>query len=368
MFMLWSVVAQVFELMLDVLGVLKQSELETEIEILLLRQQLRLLERKQRRPPQVSRWEKLTLAVLAARLKEKTKAGRQRLTDSLLLFQPETVLKWHRELVKRKWSFRRLNRRAGNRPLAAELETLIVQLALENPGWGYKKRVGELLKLGYRVGRSTVRNVLKRHHILPAPERRRSRNWRTFVQSHQAQLLATDFFTVETIWLKTVYGLFFIELKTRRVFLSGCSQHPTSAWVTQPARQVSWELGENQQPPKRFLIHDCDTKYTASFDAVFQSEGLEIIRTPYRTPNANAFAERWVRTVREKCLDPLLIFSERGLHRVLTDYVHYYNTASPHQGLQQQTPLPYIPSPPDGVIRRRSVVGGLIHDYYREAA
>ena len=364
MLWLWSVTAQVFWLMCDVLEVLKQSKLETEIEVLLLRQQLRLLERKQCRPPRVSCWEKLTLAVLTVRLKEQTEYGRQRLTDSLLQFKPETVLKWHRELVKRKWSFRRLNRRAGNRPLAAELEALIVQLALENPRWGYKKLVGELGKLGYRMGRSTVRDVLKHHHILPAPERRCNRNWRTFVRSHQAQLLATDFFTVETIWLKTVYVLFFIELKTRRVFLGGCTQHPTSAWVTQQVRQMSWELRDNQRPPKRFLIRDRDTKFTVSFDAVFRSEGLEIIQTP----NANAFAERWVRTVREECLDHLLIFDERGLHRVLTEYVHYYNTARPHQGLQQQTPLPYTPSPPNGTIRRRSVVGGLIRDYYREAA
>ena len=245
MFMLWSVVAQVFGLMFDVLRVLKQSELETEIEVLLLRQQLRLLERKQRRPPQVSCWEKLTLAVLAARLKEQAEYGRQRLTDSLLLFQPETVLKWHHKLVKRKWSFRRLNRRAGNRPLAAELEALIVQLALENPGWRYKKLVGELGKLGDRVGRSTVRDVLKRHHRLPVSERRHNRNWRTFVRSHTAQLLATDFFTVETIWLKTVYVVVLYRTEDA-AGLSG-RLHPASDFRLGDATGSPDELGTPRQ-------------------------------------------------------------------------------------------------------------------------
>ncbi len=188
--MIWSILAQVFWLGLDVLGVLSQSEQERTIEVLVLRQQLRIVERKQRRAPRVSRWEKLTLAVLAARLK-----GRDRLTDVMLLFKPETVLKWHRELVRRKWIFQQAKRRAGQAALDPEVEALIVQLARDNPRLGYKKLVGELRKLGYRVGRSTVRDVLKRHHVRPAPERRRTGStWRTFLNSHKAQLLATDFF------------------------------------------------------------------------------------------------------------------------------------------------------------------------------
>src|SRR5439155_24364332 len=184
---------------------LSQSEREQAVEVLLLRQQLRILERKQRRAPRVCRWEKLTLAVLAARLK-----GRDRLTEVMLLFKPETSLKWHRELVRRKWTFQHAKRHAGQAALNPEVEALIVQLARDNPRLGYKTLVGELRKLGYRVGRSTVRDVLKRHHIQPAPERRRTGNsWRTFLNSHKAQLLATDFFTVDTVWLQTVYVLFF---------------------------------------------------------------------------------------------------------------------------------------------------------------
>ncbi len=362
--MIWSILAQVFWLSLDVVGVLRQSKREQAVEVILLRQQLRFLERKQRRPPRVSRWEKLTLAVLGARLK-----GRGRLNEVMLLFKPETVLKWHRELVRRKWTFHHVKRRAGQAALDPEVEALIVQLALDDPRLGYKKLVGELRKLGYRVGRSTVRDILKRHHIQPAPERRRSgSNWRTFLNSHKAQLLATDFFTVETVWLQTVYVLFFIELNTRQVHLAGCTTRPTSAWVTQQARQLVWELHDSPQSPKHFLIHDRDTKFSASFDAIFVSEGIAIVLTPPQAPNANAFAERWIRSVREECMDHLLIFSQRSLYRVLTEYLDYYNRARPHQGLAQQTPIPYTPSLPQGVIRHRKVLGGLIRDYYREAA
>jgi putative transposase len=158
--------------------------------------------------------------------------------------------------------------------------------------------------------------------------------------------------------------LFFIELNTRRVYLAGCTSEPTSAWVTQQARQLVWEVQDNL-PPKRFLIHDRDTKFPASFDAVFSAGGIAIIRTP---PHANAFAERWVRSVREECLDHLLIVSEHHLRRVLKAYLTYYNQARPHQGLQQQTPIPLPPCPSQGEIRRREVLGGLIHGYYREAA
>jgi transposase InsO family protein len=173
---------------------------------------------------------------------------------------------------------------------------------------------------------------------------------------------------VETVWLQTVHVLFFMELNTRQVHLAGCTTQPTSAWVTQPVRQLVWELHDSAQAPRHYLIHDRDTKFTASFDAVFGSEGIVIVLTPPQAPNANAFAERWIRAVREEWLDHLLIFSQRALHRVLTEYVDYYNRARPHQGLQQQTPIPFTPSLPQGAVRHRQVLGGLIRDYYRDAA
>jgi putative transposase len=361
------VLAEIFTVLLDLVMLHRQSDREKDIEILLLRQQLRIVERKQQQSCRLPRGE-LSLAILTARLKTVTSGGHKRLRELMRLFQPETVLKWHRELVRRKWTYTQYIKPRGNAPLDAALEALIVRLARENPQFGVKKLVGELRKLGYRVARSTVRDVLKRHHIEPTPERSRHRStWRTFLASHKSALLATDFFTVETFWLKTVYVMFFIELHTRRVYVAGCTGEPTSAWITQQARQVLWDL-QDRPFPVRYLIHDRDAKFSPAFEAVFVSKGIEMVRTPPQTPNANAFAERWVRTVREECLDHLLIFSQRHLRRVLQAYITYYNTARPHQGLEQQAPIPFVPPVPTGSIRRRDVLDGLIHDCYREAA
>ncbi len=245
---------------------------------------------------------------------------------------------------------------------------LIKRLAEENPSWGYSKIHGELLKLGYSIGRSTVRDILKRHGVPPAPQRtKQGSSWRTFLSHYADQMLACDFFTVETAWLKTLYVLFFIEVGTRRVYFAGCSAHPTAEWVTQQARQISWTLRDEQQPI-RFLIRDRDTKFTAAFDRVFSSEGIEIVRTPYRTPQANGFAERWIRSVREECLDRLLILNEAHLRRVMREYIDYYNKARPHQGIEQRCPIPITRQPREGPVKRRDVLGGIVHDYHRDAA
>jgi putative transposase len=185
------------------------------------------------------------------------------------------------------------------------------------------------------------------------------------MQHYKAQILACDFFTVDTLFLKTIYVLFFIELGTRRVHFAGCTAHPTSAWVTQQARQLMWTLDE-QGRTMRFLVHDRDSKFTAAFNTVFEAEHMHILLTPYRAPNANAFAERRVRTVREECLNQLLIVNEAHLRRVLKEYIDYYNQARPHQGLHQRIPIqPTVIS--SGEVRCRNVLGGLIHDYYRAA-
>lgn len=271
---------------------------------------------------------------------------------------------WHRELVRRKWTFRRRNH--GGRPkLDDEIEVLIVRIARENPRMGYDKIQGELLKLGFVVDPTTIKNVLRRHRLLPAPQRGRS-SWRTFLNHYRQQMLACDFFTVETLHLQTLYVLFFIELGSRRVHLAGCTTHPDTAWVTQQARQFVWQLDESSIP-MRFLIHDRDSKFTTSFDQVFVSEGIDIVRTPFRAPRANAVAERWVRSVRQECLDHLLILNQRHLIRVLKEYIDYYNVSRPHQGLDQQVPIPR-PRSSQGVIRCRDVLGGILHDYYRDAA
>jgi len=365
--MIYGILAYVLSLLLD-LGTLRRHDVRAlELEILLLRHQLRILHRTQARRVRPLRWEKLTLAVLVATLRKHTQGARATWRQSLLLFSPETVLKWHRELVRRKWTFGR--RRKGGRPrIAPDIEALILRLAEENPSWGYLRIHGELVKLGYRVGCSTVRAVLQRHRVPAAPERKRRANtWRSFLRHYGNECLATDFFTVETLGLRTLYVLFFVHLGTRRVYLAGCTQHPTATWVAQQARQMVWHLQDGALPI-RFILHDRDTKYCAAFDRVFAGEGVEVVHTPYRAPNANAVAERWIRSAREECLDRLLILNEQHLHRVLTEYVAYFNRRRPHQGLDQRCPIPLVGTPPEGDIQRRDILGGIIHDYERQAA
>ena len=192
-------------------------------------------------------------------------------------------------------------------------------------------------------------------------------SYRDKAHSYQDQIVACDFFTVETAWLKTLYVLFFIELGSRRVHLAGCTASPSSAWVTQQARQVSWQI-QDRGLPVRFLIHDRDCKFPAAFDTVFRSEDVTIVRTPVQAPNANAFAERWIRSVRQECLDKLLILGERHLRHVLVGYVDYYNHARPHQGIAQECPVPLGSAARDGPVERRDILGGVPHDYYRRAA
>lgn len=256
----------------------------------------------------------------------------------------------------------------GRPRTAAETEALILRLATENARWGYKRIHGELHKLGYRIGASTVRAVLARHHVSPAPERaRRGSTWRQFLAQHAHQMLACDLFTVETAFLRTLYVLFFIELGSRRVHLAGCTAHPTAAWVTQQARNLVWSL-QDGTVSARFLIHDRDTTSCASFDRVFTAEGVEVVRTPYRAPNANAIAERWIRSARQECLEHFLLLGERQAWRVLREYVAFYNERRPHQGLDQRCPVPTTGRQGQGPLHRREVLDGLIHDYERRAA
>jgi putative transposase len=361
--MVWFGITTFLTVLVDVFS-LRLRKGDKDIEVLLLRQQVRILERKLGQKARINRWEKCLLAVLTVKLIKQSGKIRKQLRDSLLLFKPETVLGWHKALVQRKWTFKQPTR-VGRPPTSTELRDLVIRLAQEND-WGYDKIKGELQKLGYKLDRTTVKNILKRAGLVPAPERRRSLNWRTFLNHYKQQLLACDFFTVETLGLQTLYVLFFIELGTRRVHLAGCTSNPTSAWVSQQARQLCWQWEE--RAPFRFLIHDRDSKFTTAFDTVFQSRGIEIIHTAYRAPNMNAFAERWVRSVREECLDRVLIVNERHLRSVLKEYVLYYNTRRPHQGLAQQCPIPIELMPPEGVVQRRDLLGGVLHDYHRQAA
>jgi transposase InsO family protein len=223
---------------------------------------------------------------------------------------------------------------------------------------------GELLKLGVRVSATTIATLLRRRGLGPAP--RRGPTWSEFLRSQAPGILACDFLTVETIRLKTLYVLVWIELGTRRVHLGGATPNPDSAWVTQQARNLAMALKEEGRSP-RFLIHDRDTKFTGPFDEVFRSEGMRVILTPIRAPNANAFCERWVGTLRAECLDWTLILGRRHLERVLRTYIAHYNEARPHRGLVLQTPIgtpsPVVRDPRAADVRRRDVLGGLLHEY-----
>src|ERR1035437_512255 len=265
---------------------------ERDFELLVLRHQVKVLQRQVTRP-RLSRLDRVLLAA-ASRAMTKT-------SWSSFIVRPETLLRWHRELVRRKWTYRRMGH-PGRPSIEPNVRDLIVRLGRENPRWGYQRIRGELLKLGIRVSATTVRTILLRGGLDPAP-RRAGPTWTEFLRSQAAGILATDFFTVETISLKTLYVLFFIELSTRRVYVAGVTANPDSAWVTQQARNLAIE---ERLSGVRFLLRDRDAKYSGPFDAVLRGEGVRIIRTPIRAPRANAFAERFVRTVRRECLDHVL--------------------------------------------------------------
>ena len=364
--MFWHSLHQLIAFLLDILHVVRQPLDQKDLEILFLCQQLAVDRRRQKRGPSLSHVEKLLFAALVSLLKKTGHPVREHLRNALLLFQPDTLLRWHRDLVRKKWTYASARNRGGRPRTDAEVEALILRLAHEN-GWGGGKLHGELKKLGVTIGETTLRVILRRHGIPPAPERqRRATSWRTCLKHYRHQLLACDFFTVETRRLNTLYVFFLMEVGTRRIHLAGITPHPTSAWVNQQARNFLWQR-EEMNCATRFLIRDRDSKYTAVFNAIFEAEGIDIIKTPVRVPKANAFAERWIRAVRQECLDRLIILDQRLLHYILTEYLSYYNCARPHQGLEQRTAIPLPVSDPQGQIERRDILHGLIHDYRRVA-
>jgi putative transposase len=248
----------------------------------------------------------------------------------------------------------------------------VVRLARENPRWGYLRIVGECRNLGVRVSATSVRRILRHHRIGPAP-RRDGPTWSQFLRTRARGLLATDFFTVETVGLTRLYVLFVVEVQRRAIRLLGITAHPTGAWVAQQARNLLMDLDE-QTHQFRYPIRDRDAKFTAAFDAVFGAAGVDVVKIPPRAPRANAYAERWVRTVRAECLDWTLVWNERQLHRALTEYLRHYKTVRPHRSLNLQPPRPAsrltlvepgtAEVPP---VQRIAVLGGLIHEYCRAA-
>lgn len=337
-----------------------QSEHAKDVEIAVLRHQLEVLRRQVKRPE----FRPADRAVLAALSRALPRAQ-----WSSFLVTPGTILRWHRRLVTRKWT--QPYRRGGRPPLDEQIVALILRLAGENPRWGYRRIQGELKKLGISASATSIRTVLLGNGLQPAP-RRPSVTWQAFLRAQAAGIIATDFFTVETVWLTTLYVLFIIELGTRRVRLIGVTRHPNGAWVVQRARELSMDRPEETDAP-RFLIRDRDSKFTRAFDDVFVSDGIQIIKTPVQAPNVNAFAERWVRTVREECLDWMLILGRRHLERVLGEYLRHYNDQRPHRSLALCPPRGIGAGSAPSVaaverVRRRDRLGGLVHEYYQAVA
>src|SRR5216117_1175090 len=333
--------------LLELLLLLAGSEHRKEVEILLLRHELQVLRRQVARP-QLRPTDRVLLAALGQTLPQVRS----------LLVEPATLLRWHRDLVRRRWSFPR--RPPGRPPMVSQARQLVLRLAAENPSWGYKRIHGELGGLGYTLSPSTVWNILRRHGIEPISGRARL-TWREFLRQQAASIVECDFFTVDTIWLRRLYVFFFIELERRRVHIAGVTAHPNGAWVTRQARTVLATLrNEGKQP--RILIRDRDVKLTNAFDAFLRSQGITVIRTPIAAPKAKAHAERWVGSVRRECLDRILIVSRGHLERVLREYVAHHNTHRPHRALGQQVPIPKpipIRTPPgDARVRRRDRLGG----------
>jgi putative transposase len=339
------------------LGLFRSSEgtvAEADLEIVVLRHQLAILRRQVRRLV----YRRTDRAFLAAA----SRVLPREMWRSFMV-RPETLLRWHRELVRRKWT--RPHPRPGRPAIDPETRNLVLHLARENPRWGYRRIQGELLGLGIRLSATSIATILRRAGLSPSP--RSGPTWGEFLRSQASGVLACDFFTVETLLLKTYYVLFFIELKTRRVHMAGATTNPDSAWVTQQARNLSGDLRELGVVP-RFLICDRDTKFTASFDAVFEAEAARIISTPIRAPNANAHAERWVGTVRAECLDWILVRGRRHLERLLREYVAHYNEHRPHRAIGLHPPVdrgdgPHLRVQDQDAISRRPILGGLINEY-----
>ena len=337
------------------LSLLARSDRAKDAEILLLRHQVAVLQR-QVRAPRLSWADRAILSGLARLLP----SGHRR--HLRLIISPRTLLRWHADLVRRRWAYPRRN--PGRPRTAQAVRALVLEMARDNPAWGYRRIHGELTGLGHKLAPSTVWQILKDAGIDPAP-RRAGQTWREFLAGQANSILAADFFHADTVFLRRVYVLFFIEHGTRRVHLAGITTHPTGAWVTQQARNLLMNL-EDHADGLKFLIRDRDAKFTAAFDAVFTAAGVRIIKTPVQAPRANAIAERWIGSARRECLDRMLITGERHLRLVLGEYADHYNGHRPHRTLKQNPPGGRS-HPPAAVqsmrFLRRDRLGGLIREY-----
>jgi len=291
--------------------------------------------------------------------------GRAVLREVATLVTPDTILRWHRELIARKWTYAR--RRSGRPGVLAEIRRLVLRMATENPSWGYTRIQGALKNVGHRVARSTIASILKAEGIPPSREPPSS--WRTFLRAHWSAVVAADFFTTE-VWtargLVTYYTLFVLELQSRRVHVAGSTPYPDEAFVLQAVRDLANAI-DGILVEGCVLICDRDRKWSRGVLEFVEHEGVRIIRTPFRAPNCNAYAERFVRSIKEECLERVIVFGERHLRRTIAEFVAHYHAERNHQGIGNELIDPLERADGQGRVRRRQRIGGMLNYYYRAA-
>ncbi|MEV0523964.1 integrase core domain-containing protein [Streptomyces sp. NPDC050439] len=348
------------------LRMLPMSDRAKDAEILALRHQLTVLERqlgaeRVKLAPQ----DRALMAALLAPL------PRQVLRRLRLLVRPDTVLRWHRDLIKQRHAHTCRSKRPGRPPTIRSIRTLVLRLVRENPSWGYRRVHGELATLGIQVAASTVWEILSSEGIDPAPDRAAT-TWADFLRSQADALLACDFIETITLTGRRQYILAVIEHTTRRIRILGTTAHPTAAWVTQAARNLAMDLTDANATPA-YLIRDRDAKYPSLFDEILANVGIQVVRTGIRIPRMNAIMERWVQTCRHELLDRTLAWNERHLRHALRQFEQHYNTHRPHQAIDQTAPLRATPEPLPRAqitklkVRRKDRLGGVLHEYQHAA-
>jgi putative transposase len=347
------------------LRLLPTSDCDKDIEILALRHQLLVLQRQVGKPA-FTDTDRVVLAGLLHRL------PRRRLYQLLLLVRPDTILRWHRDLIKRRHAETCTPKRRGRPPTVRSIRALVLGLARENSSWGYRRIHGELATLGIKVAASTVWEILREHGVAPAPQRQNT-SWAEFLRSQADALLACDFFECRTLAGARLYVFAVIEHATRRIRILGTTAHPTAAWVVQLGRNLVMDL-EEVDSRARFLIRDRDARFTQAFDVVLADAGLQVVKSGVRIPRMNSIMERWIQTCRRELLDRTLIWDQRHLLHALREFESFYNAHRPHRALDQAAPLRPLPEPiiePGQIlrldVRRQDRLGGTLHEYQHAA-
>ena len=318
----------------------------------------------------LNRVEKIRLAEIGKRI------GTKALKDVANIVKPNTILKWFRELVAKKFDgSKNRNENGGKNKISSEIEELVLKFARENSTWGYDRIVGALKNLGYKISDASVGNILKKHGILPAPERDRDTKWTDFIKSHMDVLVGCDFFTTEVITqagLITYYVLFFIQLESREVYIAGATPNPNKSWMNQIARNITMEdFGFLKKCNCKYLLHDRDSKFCKSFLRIIKDTGVETLKLPKRSPDLNAYAERYVLSVKSECIKKLIFFGEQSLQKALKEYQLHYHEERNHQGKDNVILFPgkkYNSDISEGEIECKERLGGLLKYYYKKAA